>query len=170
MLLKFHVAFLCPYFLVKYLLQIGDLTFHNWKKGRSWIGGNERWEVEVWTLGSNSPLSWEGFSMSNLDHSCRWRRWGGAPGWPTDPPAPGSLSMSLQTPSGLRWVDPSAILLTIIKKKYGSLINSAVCYDCCKRWKLRRSLDCGCSSLTFNCQKHQKIVRNKYIALAIYWS
>ena len=122
------------------------------------------------TLGSNSPLRWEGFSMSNLDHSCRWRRWGGAPGWPTDPPAPGSLSMSLQTPSGLRWVDPSAILLTIIKKKYGSLINSAVCYDCCKRWKLRRSLDCGCSSLTFNCQKHQKIVRNKYIALAIYWS
>ena len=122
------------------------------------------------TLGSNSPLSWEGFSMSNLDHSCRWRRWGGAPGWPTDPPAPGSLSMSLQTPSGLRWVDPSAILLTIIKKKYGSLINSAVCYDCCKRWKLRRSLDCGCSSLTFNCQKHQKIVRNKYISLAIYWS
>ena len=122
------------------------------------------------TLGSNSPLSWEGFSMSNLDHSCRWRRWGGAPGWPTDPPAPGSLSMSLQTPSGLRWVDPSAILLTIIKKKYGSLINSAVCYKCCKRWKLRRSLDCGCSSLTFNCQKHQKIVRNKYIALAIYWS
>ena len=50
MLLKFLLAFLCPCFSVKYLLQIGDLTFHNWKKGRSWIGGNERWEVEVWTL------------------------------------------------------------------------------------------------------------------------
>ena len=78
------------------------------------------------TLGSNSPLSWEGFSISNLDHSCRWRRWGGAPGWPTDPPAPGSLSMSLQTPSGLRWVDPSAILLTIIKKKIWEFDQSTV--------------------------------------------
>ena len=27
------------------MFQIGDLTFYNWKKGRSWIGGNERWEV-----------------------------------------------------------------------------------------------------------------------------
>ena len=73
------------------------------------------------TLGSNSPLRWEGFSMSNLDHSCRWRRWGVAPGWPTDPPAPGSLSMSLQTPSGLRWLGPSAILLITIKKKFESV-------------------------------------------------
>ena len=28
------------------MFQIGDLTFYNWKKGRSWIGGNERWEVK----------------------------------------------------------------------------------------------------------------------------
>ena len=29
------------------MFQIGDLTFYNWKKGRSWIGGNDRWEVGI---------------------------------------------------------------------------------------------------------------------------
>ena len=32
------------------MFQIGDLTFYNWKKGRSWIGGNERWEVNTFYL------------------------------------------------------------------------------------------------------------------------
>ena len=71
------------------MFQIGDLTFYNWKKGRSWISGNERWEVRI--------------SISRRSRKSRWKHWKAALGLHTVAPAPGLPSMSLLTLSGRRF-------------------------------------------------------------------
>ena len=108
------------------------------------------------TLGSNSPLRWEGFSIYPTLTTLAG---GGVEGsLLVDPPThrhQGSSQCHCKLP--VDWGGGSIC--------YSANYNQEEIWKCdsCKRWKLRRSLDCGCSSLTFHCWKHQKIVRNKYI-------